>query len=429
MFGNTGPVRGGMRCDVGPSYDVLIVGAGQAGVQAAVSLRQGGFGGTVCLLSAEDHLPYERPPLSKAFLQGAAEPEEFLLRSSDALAKNSIDLRRGLAVESVDAESHSVMLEDGESIEYGRLIWAAGGRARTLSLPGADLDGVLSVRTLDDASKLRDRMGTAQNAVIIGGGYVGLETAAALRKHGIAVTVVEAQERLLARVTCAEISQFYADLHRAHGATVLLSSGVSQIIGDDGRVSAVELADGSIAPADVVIVGVGLIPNVEPLASAGARVSNGIDIDGEFRTSLPDVFAIGDCANYESTYAHDQRVRLESVPNAVEHGKAVAAVILGTERPKAAAPWFWSHQYDIKLQTVGLQGGHDQAVLRGSTKDSSFSVIYLRDGRVIALDCVNSVADFAQGKQLVAQGTRASSSALSDAAVPLKKHLQASTVG
>jgi 3-phenylpropionate/trans-cinnamate dioxygenase ferredoxin reductase component len=404
-------------------YDVLIVGSGQAGVQTALSLRQGGFTGTIGVIGAEEHLPYERPPLSKSFLRGEAEVDEFLFRSADYWEKNGIELVLGRVVESVDPESRQVLIEDGHRVRYGHLVWAAGGRARTLSLPGADLDGVFSLRTYLDAASLRDKLGTSRRAVIIGGGYIGLEAAAAFAERGVEVTVIEVQERLLARVTCAEVSAFYANLHRSHGTRILLSSGVEQILGSDGRVTGVELSDGTRLDADFVIIGVGLIPNVEPLSAAGIRTTNGVDVDAHCRTSAPGIFAIGDCANLESSFAGGARVRLESVPNAVEHGKIVANAILSMPAPATAAPWFWSHQFDVKLQTVGLQGGHDETVVRGNPDSGKFSVVYLRNGQVIALDCINSVADFAQGKQLVQKAITATRDELADPSIPLKNLL------
>ncbi|MBU8865634.1 NAD(P)/FAD-dependent oxidoreductase [Paenarthrobacter aromaticivorans] len=402
------------------SYDVLIVGAGQAGVQTAMSLRQGGFSGSIAIVDAENELPYERPPLSKAYLRGDAEVGEFRFRSADYWAKNSIDLISGTTVESVDVEAHEVLTGMGLRIGYSHLVWAAGGRARRLTVPGADLSGVFSLRNHADAERLRGSLAGARNAVIIGGGYIGLEAAAALVQRAVSVTVIEVQERLLARVTCAAVSDFYSDLHRASGTTVLLSSGVEQILGERGHVVGVQLSDGQILPADLVIVGVGLIPNVEPLAAAGVVCTNGVEVDGDCRTSVAHIFAVGDCANYKSPFAGGMRVRLESVPNAVEHGKAVASAILSTPNEGMTPPWFWSHQFDTRLQTVGLQAGHDEAILRGEPGQSKFSIVYLRGGRVIALDCINSIADFAQGKLLVAQGTPATAEELADTSIQLK---------
>lgn len=404
------------------SFDVLIVGSGQAGVQAAVSLREGGFAGSIGMVSSEDAEPYQRPPLSKAYLKGEAEVDEFRFRSTAYWTAHEIEIVGASSVESIDVAAHRVLTANGRWIAYGRLIWAAGGRARTLDLPGADLSGVFSLRNHDDAQRLRTHMATARNAVIIGGGYIGLEAAAALSARDIAVTIIEVQDRLLARVTCPPVSDFYVRLHRAAGATILLSSGVDEFVGDAaGNVTGVRLNTGEVLPADLVIVGVGLIPNVEPLLAAGIVCSNGVEIDGECRTSAPDIYAIGDCANFDNPFAAAGRVRLESVPNAVEHGKIVAAAILDAPRPGTAPPWFWSHQFDVRLQTVGLLTGHDDYVIRGNPEESRFSVVYLRNGRVIALDCVNSIKDFAQGKLLVELGSRVDRVDLVDSTVDLKE--------
>lgn len=405
----------------GAFFDVLIVGSGQAGVQAAASLREGGFAGSIAIVGSETADPYQLPPLSKAYLKGEAELAKFQFRSAAYWQKNSIDIVLGTTVESIDVAAHRAMTDSGLSVSYGRMIWAAGGRARTLPLPGADLDAVFSLRSYDDAEKLRGYASAARTAVIIGGGYIGLEVAAALSARHIEVTIVEAQDRLLARVTCPVISEFYADLHRSVGTSILLSSGIESIVGDDkGVVTGVRLTSGEVIPADIVVVGVGLIPNIEVLAAAGIVCSNGVDVDGEFRTSATDIYAIGDCANYESQFSDAGRVRLESVPNAVEHGKLVAAVILANPLPSTSPPWFWSHQFDVRLQTVGLLTGYDTFVVRGDPRSSRFSVVYLREGRVIALDCVNSTKDFAQGKQLVASCSVVDPTVLGNSTVELK---------
>ncbi|OZD69021.1 hypothetical protein CH298_28100 [Rhodococcoides fascians] len=401
-------------------YDVLVVGAGHAGVQTATSLRQHGFDGSVGLISAEDEHPYERPPLSKSFLRGEAEVNEFRLKPVDFWQNNHIDLTLGTTVETVSVNDKTVMFSGGSSARFRHLVWATGGRARKLPIPGADLDGVYTIREYADVKSLRPRLGAPLRAVIIGGGYIGLEAAAVFRSLGLKVTVLEAQDRLLARVTCPVVSDYIADLHRRRGSDVILDAGVDSIVGVDGRVSAVILSDGTELSADVVIVGVGLIPNVEPLATAGVQCTNGIDTDANFETSAKGIYAIGDCANFESRYSGGVRVRLESVPNAVDHGKSVSNSILGISNDTNSPPWFWSHQFDTKIQTVGLQQGHDQIAVRGDRSSDKFSVVYLKDGRIVALDCINKVGDFAQGKQLVAHGVRADVHEISDTAITLK---------
>lgn len=406
--------------NVRSEYDVVVVGAGQAGVQTATSLRQNGFDGSVALISAEDEYPYERPPLSKSFLRGEAEVNEFRLKPVDFWQNNHIELILGTTVETVDVKDRTVAFSGGSRTRFRHLVWATGGRARKLPIPGADLDGVYTIREYADVKSLRTRLDPTLQAVIIGGGYIGLEAAAVFRSQGLKVTVLEAQDRLLARVTCPFVSHYIADLHRGRGSDVILEAGVDSIVGVDGQVSAVLLSDGTELRADVVIVGVGLVPNVEPLITAGIQCTNGIDTDANFQTSAKGIYAIGDCANFESGYAGGVRVRLESVPNAIDHGKSVANTILGIPNVTTSPPWFWSHQFDTKIQTVGLQQGHDQIAVRGDRSSDKFSVVYLKDGRIIALDCINKVGDFAQGKQLVAHGVRANVREISNTAIPLK---------
>jgi 3-phenylpropionate/trans-cinnamate dioxygenase ferredoxin reductase subunit len=404
-------------------FEVVVVGTGHGGVQTVTSLRQQGFSGSIALVGAEDELPYERPPLSKSYLRGAAELDDFRLKPVQFWEDQNITLLLGSTVETVDVDSRQLTFSDGRSLSYEHLVWAAGGRARQLPLPGADLSSVYTIREFADVDRLRRDLADSLNAVIIGGGYIGLEAAAVLRAQGLDVTVLEAQDRLLARVTCSVVSDYVAELHRRHGTDVRLSAGVDSVQGEGGRVTGVRLSDGSTLPADVVIVGVGLIPNVEPLASAGIVCTNGADVDADFKTSADGVFAIGDCANYVSAYAGDVRVRLESVPNAAEHGRAVANVILGIANEQTSPPWFWSHQFDTKIQTVGLQQHHDEVVVRGDRTSDRFSVVYLQNGQIIALDCINKVGDFAQGKQLVARGVRAEAHEIDDPDVPLKSLL------
>lgn len=392
------------------TYDTVIVGAGQAGVQVAQSLRQGGYAGSIALIGDDPHQPYERPPLSKAFLRGEVEGNQFLLRSSSYWAEHGIETFFGIRVSVVSPADHLIHTSMGDSFEYRHLVWAAGGSSRRLPTKGVELDGVYSLRDLDDATAIREAMNTARAAVIIGGGHIGLEVAAALRLRGCSVTVIEAADRLLARVTSPTVSAFYEKLHRDRGVDIRTSSGVTEIHGTDGKVTAVTLIEGDRLPVDLVLVGIGLVPSVEALAVGGVECSNGVNIDADGRTSVEGVFAAGDCANREHPFAKGERVRLESVPNATEQAKAVSNAIRGIPNDKTSAPWFWSHQYEVKLQTVGLMIDYDEAIVRGDVDNAKFSVVYLREGRIIALDCVNTVRDFAQGRQLVEAGTVASAS-------------------
>lgn len=406
----------------GEHFDVLIVGAGQAGAQTAISLRQGGFDGTILIIGDEPDLPYERPPLSKEYLAGEKEAARLLLRPADFWAQRNIVFRLGAHVHAVDAHAHEAALVSGEKISYGSLVWAAGGFPRPLPCPGADLDGVHVIRTRMQVDALRRDIEEASSVVVIGGGYIGLEAAAVLVKAGKRLTVVEALDRVLARVTCAQISRFYEAEHRSAGVDVRLSTSVQALIGKGRKVTGVRLGDGQEIAADVVIVGIGLVPHVAPLVEAGAKCSNGVEVDEYCRSSLPDVFAIGDCANHLNPFAGGAHVRLESVQNAIDQAKVAANAILGKPQPYHIVPWFWSNQYDLKLQTIGLCTGFDQVVTRGDPATRSFSLVYLRKGHVVALDCINAARDFVQGKALVEQGLAVAPAALADIGTPLKAH-------
>ena len=409
----------------GAAFDVLIVGAGQAGAQAAISLRQGGFAGTIALVGDEPDPPYERPPLSKDYLAGEKEAERLLLRPRDFWSQRDVTLRLGERVATVEATAHQVKTDAGATIGYKHLIWATGGHPRPLPVPGGDLAGVHAIRTRADVDRLRAEVEGSTRIAVIGGGYIGLEAAAVLAKQGKQVTVLEAQDRVLARVTAEPVSRFYEAEHRAHGVDVRTGVGIVDLVGRDGRITAVRLGVGmSDLPCDLAIVGIGILPAIAPLAEAGAVTGNGVEVDEYCRTSLPDVFAVGDCASHVNGFADNARIRLESVQNAIDQAKVAAGVILGDPQPYRATPWFWSNQYDLKLQTVGLSIGHDETVMRGDPAARSFSLIYMRHGRVIALDCVNAARDFVQGRALVEQQTAADRTALADVGVPLKTLVQ-----
>lgn len=403
-------------------YDVLVVGAGHAGAQLAASLRQRGFEGSIGLLGDEDHPPYERPPLSKDYLAGEKEFARLLIRPEAFWGDRRIDLLLGRRVEAVDPEAHSATTADGTVLEYGVLVWAAGGSPRRLACGGSDLKGVHGVRTRADVDRIMAELASVKDAVVVGGGYIGLESAAVLTKLGKRVVVLEAQGRVLARVAGEALSRFYEDEHRSHGVDVRLGVTVDRIEGRSDAACGVRLADGSTIPCQMVIVGIGIVPEVEPLLAAGAAsAAGGVFVDASCRTSLPDVFAIGDCAAHENGFARGATIRLESVQNANDQAAVVAKALTGEVVPYDAVPWFWSNQFDLKLQTVGLSGGFDEAILRGDPKARSFSVIYLRDGCVVALDCVNSVKDYVQGRALVVSGAQVRAAALADPTIPLKQ--------
>ena len=405
-------------------YDVLIVGAGHGGAQVAIALRQRGYVGSIAMVGEEPEIPYERPPLSKDYLAGDKEFERILIRPASFWAERDVAMLTGERVVTVDPAAHSVITQAGTTIGYGSLIWAAGGHARQLSCKGYDLAGVHSVRCRADVDRIMGELATTTRVAVIGGGYIGLEAAAVLSKLGKHVTVLEALPRVLARVAGEELSRFYEGEHRAHGVVVRLGTTVESIEGVDGLASGVRLADSEVVPCEMVIIGIGIIPAVEPLLAAGAEGGNGVAVDALCRTTLPDVFAIGDCALHINAFAAGAQIRLESVQNANDMATTVAKVLTGEEVPYHAVPWFWSNQYDLKLQTVGLSTGFDRAIVRGDMAKRSFSVVYMRDGAVIALDCVNAIKDYVQGKALVVNATRADPVLLADASIPLKTSVE-----
>ncbi len=409
-----------MNHEVTASYGTLIVGAGHAGVQAAVALHSGGYEAGIGVLSDESVLPYDRPSLSKGYLEQQLGFEEFLLRAPDFWEQPGVDLVLDARVATVDAHAHLVELADGRVYRYGSLIWAAGGHPRPLTVPGAALTGVHTLRSFEDARRLRAEAARATSAVIIGGGYIGLEAASALATLGLAVTVVEVMDRLLARVTSPVVAEFFERRHQREGVKFRIGVGAEEILGAAGRVVGVRLRSGETLAADVVLIGVGLVPNVGQIAHAGAKVGDGIEVDECCRTSLPDVYAIGDCASFPIPLYDDRRVRLESVQNAVDQAKVVAADILGATQSYDPVPWFWSTQFEEKLQTVGLLTGYDDLVVRGDPNARRFSVVYLKDSRILAVDAVNLVRDFAQGKQVVGCTFTGSWDALADSSVGLR---------
>ncbi|MDB5694926.1 MAG: NAD(P)/FAD-dependent oxidoreductase [Sphingomonas bacterium] len=401
-------------------YDVVIVGAGHGGANAAIALRQRKFAGTVAVIGEEPELPYERPPLSKEYLAGDRAFERILIRPAAFWAEREVAMLTGRKVVAVDPDARRVSTDSGETIGYGALIWAAGGHARRLACSGHSLAGVHSVRSRADVDRMIDELATTTRVVVIGGGYIGLEAAAVLARLGKQVTVLEAQDRVLARVAGVALSRFFEAEHRAHGVEVRLGAAVECIEESYGRATGVRLATGEVLPADMVIVGIGIVPAVASLLDAGAKGGNGVMVDQFGRTSLPDVYAVGDCASHASRFADGATIRLESVQNANDMATAVARAITGEPQPYEAVPWFWSHQYDLKLQTVGLSVGHDAEVLRGDPAGRSFSVIYLRQGRVVALDCVNAVRDYVQGRSLVLEAAVVEPNLLADVTIPLK---------
>ncbi len=408
--------------DSPPPPGVIIVGAGQAAGELAIRLRQANYTDPITLVGSEAHLPYQRPPLSKAFLSGHVTPADLLLRPDAAYAKADITFIGGTQGTRLDLAQHSLALSDGRALAYDWLVLATGGHPRRLSCPGAELDGVHVLRTIDDVLALRTRLTPGARLVIVGGGYIGLEVASVAVKHGLSVTVLEAAPRLLARVTGPEMSAFYEGVHRAAGVDIQTGVSLAALLPDAdniGHVGAAQLSDGRRFAADFVLAGIGLIPNTELAEAAGLPVGDGILVDEYCRTPDSRVLAIGDCANHPNPLL-GRRVRLESVPNAIEQARVAAETICGRLKPYAAIPWFWSDQYDLKLQAVGLADGHDATVLRGEMAQRAFSLFYLRNGVVIAADSVNRPAEFMAAKRLVGGSLPVPAEVLADVSRPLK---------
>ncbi|GAA3552784.1 FAD-dependent oxidoreductase [Amycolatopsis ultiminotia] len=404
-----------------PSETVLVVGAGQSGFQAAASLRDKGFTGRVELIGDEPGVPYQRPPLSKGYLDGTAGDEQLRLRPEDFFAEKDIRLVPGRVAE-VDRAATRVRLEDGRRLDYDYLVLATGARNRTLPVPGADLDGVLMLRTRDDADRLRVSLEAARDVVVIGGGFIGLEFAA---HAGRPVTVVEAQDRLLARVASPEISEFFAEHHRAAGHTVLLGTGVTALHGA-GRVEAVELSDGRRLPADLVVVAVGVLPETSLAEQAGLDVANGVVVDEHLCTGDPKIFAIGDCASFPCVQA-GAATRLESVQNAVDQARSVAAAIAGERAPYDSLPWFWTDQTGAKLQIAGILSAADRTVVTGDREAGRFSVLSFRDDVLIAVESVNRPPDHIAARRLFTAEPRPAYADLEADAFDLKAHLKSRT--
>jgi 3-phenylpropionate/trans-cinnamate dioxygenase ferredoxin reductase subunit len=402
-------------------FDVLIVGAGHGGAQAAIALRQLGFAGSAAIVGAEPELPYERPPLSKEYLAGEKNFERLLIRPGTFWQERNIAMILGSRVVQVDPGAQSVTLTNGASLGYGSLIWAAGGAPRRLNCAGAELAGLHTVRDRADVDRMLAELPQVERVVVIGGGYIGLEAAAVLTKLGRKVTLLEAMERVLMRVAGEPISLFYEAEHRAHGVDVRTNVAVEAILGEDGKVAGVRLAGGESLAADMVVVGIGIAAAVEPLIAAGAEGGNGVHVDEHCRTTLPNVFAVGDCAAHENRFAGGARIRVESVQNANDQATTAAKAIAGAPEPYAAIPWFWSNQYDLKLQTVGLSTGHEEHIVRGAPATRSFSVLYLKQGRVVALDCVNAIKDYVQGRKLIIDAGLHDPARLADPGIPLKE--------
>ena len=404
-----------------PAPVVAIVGTGQAGFQAAASLRQDGFAGRIAMIGDEPVLPYQRPPLSKSYLARESGLDELWLRPETFYTQHQIDLLAGEIVTEIDRTERQLRLASGSALSWDHLILATGARFRPLAVSGAELDGVLPLRTLADADILRERLDQARDVVVVGAGFIGLEFASVAIAHGAAVHIIEVTQHPMGRVVSATISKFFCEAHRRWGAEVSLGTGVTRVLGAGGRVSGVETTDGRHLPADLALICIGVIPNAELAGEAGLAVDNGIVVDEYLATEDAAIFAIGDCANFPTPFAIG-RIRLESVQNAVDQGRCVAANIAGKPAPHDKVPWFWSDQGDLKLQIAGITAGHDTAVLRGDPDSGHFSVFCYRGGRLIGVESVNQAADHVVARRLLAGEPKLKLEQAADLSYDLRAH-------
>lgn len=397
---------------------LVIVGAGQAASQLVASLRTEGYAGAVTLVGDEPYIPYQRPPLSKAFLAGELARERLFIKPEEFYTEAKVALHLNTRATAIDRARKIVTLENGNELPYSTLALTTGSRVRKLPLPGADLPGCYYLRGIADVEQLQDKLKAGNRVVIIGAGYIGLEVAAVAAKHKLKVTVLEALPRVMARATCPELSAFYEDVHRKAGVDIRCNTKIDAIE-KNGAALSVKTSAGPV-DADFVLIGIGIVPNVELATAAGLKVDNGIVVDNHAQTEDAAIYAIGDCANLPCTYSTTGRVRLESVQNAIDQAKHAAAAICGKPKPYNEVPWFWSDQYDLKLQIAGLAGPQDQIVLRGDPASRSFAAFHLRDGVVVAVEAVSAAPEYMMGRRLIAARAKVAPERLADKAVPMK---------
>lgn len=400
---------------------VIIVGAGQAASQMAASLRAEGYAGAITIIGDEPHLPYQRPPLSKAFLKGEITTDRLLIKPSGFYDENTCTLVLGTRVTAVDRPSRKVRLSDGRDLTWTKLVLATGSRVRKLSLPGAEDPACHYLRGIEDVDRLRPALAPGKRLAIIGAGYIGLEVAAVAVKRGLKVCVIEAAPRVLARAASTQISEFFEDEHRRAGVDLRCYVRTESIERTGGTL-AIGTSSG-VVPADLVLIGIGILPNTELASDAGLDVDNGIRVNTFGQTDDPDIYAIGDCANLPNTFAEQGRVRLESVQNAIDQAKHAALSIVGRPKPYDEVPWFWSDQYDLKLQIAGLSTSQDEIVLRGDRSSRSFAAFHLRNGTVTAVEAVNAAPEYMMGRRLIAARARVAPERLADKAIPMKDML------
>ena len=400
------------------SKRVVIAGAGHAAGQAIATLRQKGFDGEIVLLGEERWLPYQRPPLSKKFLAGKMPPERLYVKPPAFYDDTAVDVRLNTRLTAIDRQARTLATDTGAPVRYDELILALGSRVRRIDAAGSDLAGIHYLRSIDDVERIRTDMAAGRRVLIVGAGYIGLEVAAVARQLGHPVTVLEMEDRVMGRVVSPVVSQFYQAQHVAQGVVLRLSTALQAFIGD-ARVEAVRTTDGETIPADLVIVGVGILPNTELAAAAGLEVDDGIVVDERCRTTDERIHAVGDCTSHPNAI-YGRRIRLESVHNALEQAKIAASDICGEDVEYTDVPWFWSDQFDLKLQIAGLSTGYDQVITRGVPEERSFSCLYLKAGRLIACDSINAPRDFMQSKSLIAERKLVATTDIADTSIPLK---------
>ena len=396
----------------------MIAGAGHAAGQVVASLKQKKFDGNIVLIGEESYLPYQRPPLSKKFLAGEMAAERLFFKPESFYDEPNIEVRLNTRITAIDRSAKTLAADNGDSIRYDTLILAIGSHARRVPVVGHELEGVHYLRSIRDVNRIRQGLESARRLVIVGAGYIGLEVAAVTRQLGLEVTVIEMADRVMSRVVSPEVSAFYQGEHLTRGVDLKLSTGLGAFLGDR-RVTAVETTNDLRIDTDLVVIGVGIQPNTDLAEAAGLSIKNGIVVDERCRTSDPDIYAVGDCTSHPSSI-YGRQLRLESVHNALEQAKTAAANACGEELQYSQVPWFWSDQYDLKLQIAGVSDGYDEIVMRGSQEDRSFACAYLQEGRLIAIDAINAPRDFVQAKPLIADAVMPDREMLADAGTMLK---------
>ena len=402
------------------SERIVIIGAGQAGAQAVASLRADGFTGDLVMIGDEAYAPYQRPPLSKTYLMGTLDRERLFLKPDAFYAEAKCELLLNATASAIDRAKKIVTLSDGITIPYDKLLIATGSRVREIKCPGADLPGVFYLRSIADVDKLRPAFETAKNVAIVGGGYIGLEVAAVARKYELNVTVFEAMERVMQRAVSKPISDFYDNVHRDAGVNILLNTGVEAFEGS-GKLEAIR-AGGKSYPTDIAVVGIGILPNDMLAKEAGLTVGDGIHVDVHCQTSDPNIWAAGDCTRHHGRDGN--HIRLECVQNAIDQAKFAALAMMGKPTPYKEVPWFWSDQYDLKLQIAGLAWPTDSLVVRGDPASRKFAVFHLRNGAVAAVEAVNAAPEYIVGRKLIAEGAHVAPERLADLTVPMKNITQ-----